>query len=88
MAWIGTATSPLCLLYANFLQLKTLYTKLCHFVEQVSILCRHNVLGSTITYPSPANNFEYELTMLAFVNASKHYYTNLVVHQSTTRSEY
>lgn len=71
LGWIGIAVSPLCSLYASYLQQKAPDLLVCHLIEQVNILRKLKRIGTCMSYPRPTDNSQYVLTVLAFADASK-----------------
>lgn len=71
LGWIGTAASPFCSFYASFLQQKTPDTNVSHLVDQINIVKKLQKLGTNICYPRPNDKKKYNLTVLAFADASK-----------------
>lgn len=58
-------------MYASYLQQKAPNINVGHLIEQVNILRNQKRLGTVIYYPRPRDNAEYELTVMAFEDASK-----------------
>jgi len=71
LGWIGTAASPLCSFYSSYLQQKAPGTKVCHLVEQINTIRKLKKLGTTISYPRPVDNQDYEMSILVFSDASR-----------------
>lgn len=71
LGWIGSAASPICSFYASILQQKAPETAVSHLVDQINIVRKLQKLGTVKPYPRPTDKNEYELTELAFADASK-----------------
>lgn len=71
LGWKSSAAPPFCLFYALHLQQKSSQTKMYHLVKRKSILQKLKKFGTIISYPRSSDKPRYELTVLAFVDASK-----------------
>lgn len=71
LGWIGSAASPFFAFYASYLQQKSPETKVCHLIEQRTILRKLKHVGTTLSYPRPEDKRKYELSLLTFADASK-----------------
>jgi len=71
LGWVGTAASPLCSFYSSYLQQKAPGTKVCHLVEQINTIRKLKKLGTTISYPRPVDNQDYDMSILVFSDASR-----------------
>lgn len=68
---IGTTASPICSMYASYLQNKSPSNNVSHMLSQINILRKLKRLGTVITYPRPEDSQKYEMNILVFADASK-----------------
>lgn len=71
LGWIGSAALPFCSFSASCLQEKSPETKVYHLIEERIILRKLKNVRTTISYPRPEDKNKYELSLLAFADASK-----------------
>lgn len=71
IGWLGIGASPFCAFYGSHLQQRVPSTKVHDLICQINATRLLQKLGSTIKYDRPADDKEYNLSMLVFADASR-----------------